>query len=358
MQDLALALIASASDDPILPALSTVLLRVVGIAERMLPFIIHLVLVREIGSKQIVRHELSEVFKNWFKAPPQPHAAEIRLLINTILYLRTQPLPQEATKADRDNWLDVDYAIAAEAATNAGMYKSALLFIEICSSRRSRVSRRLVFAEPTDLLMKIFKQIDDPDSFYGVQQPASLSHVMDRLDYEGDGFKSLLFHGAQFDGMMRTREKLRGKDSKGIVNALSLVNLNSISLSVLQGHQQSGIVGDSTKQIYRTARTLEQWDIPAPSGQKGEEATIFKTFQAINKNSDLLTIQQSIDTAFIDTLSQLIGGNIRGPSLHSLLRTLAILTEIDECMSVRNSEELEELWNRFQSRLPWMSAGR
>ena len=52
---------------------------------------------------------------------------------------------------------------------------------------------------PLQLQLSIYKNLDEPDSFYGVDRGSSLLSVLDRLDYEGDGVKSLLFRGARLD---------------------------------------------------------------------------------------------------------------------------------------------------------------
>ncbi len=54
--------------------------------------------------------------------------------MNAILYLRTQQLPGENSIADRIQWFELDLTLASSAATKCGMYKSALLFIELSSS--------------------------------------------------------------------------------------------------------------------------------------------------------------------------------------------------------------------------------
>jgi ataxia telangiectasia mutated family protein len=115
-------------------------------------------------------------------------ASHIKLLMNTLLYLRAQPYPRETSSADRMHWLDVDYAKAAEAAARCGMFKTALLFVEISVSESSRASRRSSASkstEPQEILLLILKHIDDPDIFYGLQQSASLATVLERHEKFG-----------------------------------------------------------------------------------------------------------------------------------------------------------------------------
>jgi ataxia telangiectasia mutated family protein len=319
-------------------------------------------LYREFGGQQTTRAQLSEVFRDWFRICNEATIPHVKVLINTILYLRTQPIPQEITIADREHWLDLDYGDLAEAAAKCKMFKTALLFIEIRSSQAAQASRRASGVQklppPTDLLLLVFKNIDDPDSFYGVGQESSLAAVMDRLEYERDGFKSLSFRGAHYDSQMRRKEDIDEVDSRGMIEALNILNLNGLSYSLLRSQLQDGRATDMFNSSYQTARKLEHWDIPAPVAHKTEAATVFRVFQCINSASDLATISRGLDTNFLDTMTQMTKESQTGSSLHSSLRTLAVLTEIDEAVNVEDASQLQEAWERMQSRNPWMRLGR
>ncbi|MDA4813876.1 hypothetical protein NY538_06170, partial [Enterobacter hormaechei] len=69
---------------------------------------------------------------------------------------------------------------------------------------------------PAELQLSIYKNIDEPDSYYGVQQPPTLSTVLDRLDYEGDGYKGVLFRSARLDSQMRRVSHALPADSQGL----------------------------------------------------------------------------------------------------------------------------------------------
>jgi len=56
-------------------------------------------------------------------------------------------------------------------------------------------------------------------------------------------------------------------------------------------------------------------------------------------------------------INQLIGGRQTASALHSTLRTLAVLTEIDEVIVSNGSDQLDEAWQKLQSREAWMLTG-
>ncbi len=361
IRDLALALAYSAQNDAILGALPRALLGVDGFAEQAFPYILHLILAREFAGQQVVRQAMSEACREWFRSCNTSTRPHIKLLLTTILYLRKQPIPNEATKADREQWLDLDYIEAANAAAACNMHKTALLFIEIGCSKPVSTSRRssiIRVQEPTDLLISIFRSIDEPDSFYGVQHQSSLRSIMDRLEYERDGFKSLFFRGAHFDSHMRLLDAPTANESNAIVNALNTLDLNGISHALLNNSQFSGTSGGSIESLFQTARKLEQWDIQTPKLQSTEASTIFRAFQSLNTMSEHTTISQALDCNILEVMTELQRRGHTGLSLHSSLRTLAVLTEIDELMSSKGLDDFHEAWSRMQARESWMHTGR
>ncbi|KAI9775556.1 MAG: Serine/threonine-protein kinase tel1 [Geoglossum umbratile] len=362
IRNLSISLAYAASDDAIIGALPVVLHGVDGLAEQLFPYILHVILRREFGGGQVTRAQLSEAFRDWFRTCTEATVPHVKALITTILYLRTQTIPHEVTTADRERWLDLDYGDLAEAAAKCRMFKTALLFIEIQSSKAAQASRRASGAQkpaqPTELLLLIFKHIDDPDSFYGVAQQSSLIAVMDRLEYERDGFKSLSFRGAHYDSQMRRKEDADEVDSRGMIEALNTLNLNGLSHSLLRSQLQIEHATDMFDSSYQTARKLEQWDIPAPATHKTEAATVFRAFQCINSSSDLPSISRRLDANFLDAMMQMTKKSQTGSSLHVSLRTLAVLTEIDEAVNAEDSGQLLETWERMRLRSPWMQLGR
>lgn len=361
IQRVCIALTSGTTDDPLLGGLPQLLATVTDLSERAFPYILHLVLLREAEGIRTARRIVSEACHTWFKACDETTAPHVKILLNAVLYLRSQSIPNESSKADRDRWLELDYTQAGAAAAKCSMFKTALLFVEISSSETARASRRSSAVKidvPTDLLLHLFQNIDDPDSFYGVQQPSSLSTMMNRLAYENAGFKSLSFRGAHYDSEMRYLKRADKSDEKGLLRVLDTLDLNGLSHSLLSNQLMADSGLDATDAMLRTARKLEQWDISVPMIPPTYAGTIFRAFQSLNSTSELPIILASINDGFLSLVRQLLDGRSIRSSVHANLGALAVLTEIDSVLASTTSEQLEETWIGLESRNPWMYTER
>lgn len=359
VQDLCVALARVAVDDPTLQELAPILGGVENLAEKSFPYVLHLVLLKEIGGHQATRRTVSAACLQWFRNCNEWTIPHVKILLKAILYLREQPLPHETAKADRSGWLELDYKLAAEAASKCSMFKTALLFLEVNYSEASKASRRssgIKVEDPTDLLIDIYESIDEQDAFYGVQQPSSLASMMARLEYENAGFKSLSFRGAHYDSRIRHLKGPYPEDEGSIVKILDTLDLNGLAQSFLTKTTTSE--SESIDSFLRTARKLEQWDISAPISHISTTSIIFRAFQSFNSSADLISLRSALDMGIQEALKILMGGNHTIPLLQTALSTLSILTEADEVFSSTGTKDLQETWSRFMSRNSWMDSAR
>ena len=359
VQQLCLALAAKAKDDVLLSALPYLLCRIDSICNALFPFVVHLTLLREINGEQVVRRILSTTCRNILDETADKYISHTRLLLRTIVYLREQPYPQEVTKSDRCQWLDIDYNQAASAAVRCSMFKTALLFLDISFSRAVKASRRVSavkIEEPTELLLQIYKNIDEQDAFYGVEQPSSLASMMTRLEYEHAGFKSLSFRGAHYDSQIKLAASTVQTDEEGMVQALETLDLNGLSQSLLG--RMTNLSPVSLRTMLNTARKLEQWDLSAPVAHANTASSVFRAFQGISNAQHAEVFSSVVDVAMSETMDILRSGDVAHSSIHQTLGTLAVLTEIDELCSVRDFEQLEDVWLRFEEREEWMHTER
>jgi ataxia telangiectasia mutated family protein len=364
IKDLAVSLCRTAAQDPVLGALSPLLVGISHMAEKLFPYILHLVLLMEFDTKRVIQEKMSTATMAWFSQISLARVPHIRILLQAILYLRSQPVPKEVTRVDRDRWLELDYLQASRAATVCGMYRSALLFAEASSGQPKvkTVSRRssvLMDAPklPVDLQLSIYKNLDEPDSFYGVDRGSSLASVIDRLDYEGDGVKSLLFRGARLDSQFRRSGALESSDSGGMVKSLITLNMNSVTHSLLSNDNFREIRSDVVENTLHTARKLEQWDVKAPETNHTESSTLFKAFQGLHYATSVAAAKKSFNNQFLTTMGFVTGKSSSSTSTRARLRTLAVLTEADEVISADHPDHLLDTWDRMKTREDWMRAG-
>jgi len=329
-------------------------------------FILHFILSTPSKSQHSIKKNISGAFATWFTETKAAGRDNLKMAINSILYLRTQKLRNEKSIADRSRWLDIDYLKAATAAKNCGMFKTSLLFTEqFCSepglsktSRRSSAIGHEPQEIPTDMLLTIFENIDDPDLYYGVQQDASLSTIQARLDYEKDGMKSLAFRGAQYDSHVRRRAPESVQDVQSLVSALDVLSFSGLSHTLIQAQPTVGMTAASLDSMFQTARKLEQWDIPVPTSRSSNAVTLYKAFQAVNTAPDYATVLRAINDGLDSTMASLVRDNLSVNALHGSLQTLAALVEMDEVLSSKGSLELEQIVNRFRGRQDWMKIGK
>jgi ataxia telangiectasia mutated family protein len=360
----AMALCRTAIEDPILGALSDLLCGINSMAEKLLPYILHLVLLDEFDGERKVRESVSAATMSWFQRCDHSTAPYVRILVQVVLYLRSQPVPREVTRVDRDRWLEIDYLRASQAATTCGMFRSALLFAETSSGQpivKSNSRRASVLVEapkiPASLQLSIYKNLDEPDSFYGVERGSNLLSVLDRLEYEGDGMKSLLFRGARLDSQMRRLDAFESSDSRGTVKSLIMLNMNSVTHSLLSNDQFRDIGDEVVESTLHTARKLGQWDIKAPETNHTEPSTLFKAFQGLYFSKSVTEAKEQFERQLLATMSFLSSQNDSSVPVKVRLRTLAALTEADEVIRAERSEHLLDTWDRMRSREKWMRAG-
>lgn len=363
LQDLCLAIALSASTDYLLGALHPVLKAEAVFAERLFPYLLHLSLSTFGESHEFSRKRLSKALCSWLQERSSESSPNVRILLNAILYLRTQRIDDERTTADRTKWLEIDYLQAAKAAIWCGMPKTALLFAEEISSSQVKSTRRSsavleASKVPSELLLEIFSSIDDPDMYYGVEQPATLDSILRRFEYERDGTKSLAFRGAQYDSHVRQNKDSAPSELFSLVKSLDVLNQSGLSHALLQNQQTVGMTTESVSSLFHTARKLEQWDLPVPATHTSDDLTIYKAFQAIHTAADRDKVTLALNEGLELTTRKLLGKSLNASTLHEALRTLASLTEADEVISSRTSVEFEEMTGRFDQRATWMKTGR
>ncbi|EHA54132.1 hypothetical protein MGG_14764 [Pyricularia oryzae 70-15] len=362
-QSMAVFLAKSVPSYTILAQLPPLLLKSKSFADRVFPFIVHLVLFLQLDTQQTVRRKLSDSLKEWLVMDTPVARENIKLLINTVLFLRTQPLPSETSIADRSTWLEIDLAALSTASTRCGMYKVALVFAEIAfseasqkTSRRSSAARDLDTTDSTEILLEIFENIDDPDAYYGLPQISNLDNVLSRLEYEKDGMKSLAFRGAQLDDHVRRRDSSATKDGQSMVRTLGELGLSGLAHSLLQ--TQQGLDGQSSSigSTFETARRLAIWNLPVPPNQDHRAVTMYKAYQSIHQATDLISAQQAVHQGLSSTIRYLTGSSLKAFHLRQHLGALAALTEIDESLTIQGS--VDGLCRRFEGRSEWMMSGR
>ncbi|KAI9894288.1 MAG: Serine/threonine-protein kinase tel1 [Vezdaea aestivalis] len=355
---LVMAICQLVSSDLLLRPVVKLVQQIPGFAEHAFPFILHHVLLQQFEKDQSVCQALSSTLEQVFESASGHSRDRVKLIITAILYLRSQPQPYEKNVTDRDHWLSFDYATAAQAAVDCNMVKTALMFYEIRVSRDENPSRRELKRRPpipSNLLLSIYTKIDEPDSFYGLQNHSGFASVLQQACHEEDGPKSLSMQAAILDANARFTEASDLGRIDGLINSFSLMDMNGMSLALLQGsrHTHSQKLNEN---LYTSARRLQQWNLPVPISDKSEAATIFRAFKLINRSPEN-QIRERLQNISVDVLSDMTFDVGLKVDISSAMRILAITSEIDDLLSCSGSDSLQETWCRMEKRQRWMSAG-
>ncbi|EME48007.1 hypothetical protein DOTSEDRAFT_167503 [Dothistroma septosporum NZE10] len=349
---------------PIVSTLCAIIQNVPGLATTLLPSITHILLVKEIDTG-VLRQEMSAAITDCLGETAELMHTKQQFLLRLLLYLKSQPYPEETTKVDRLQWLDIDWSFAANAGSRCYMPTSALLLAEFAApvqdiSRRSS-SRHSVFQShlvkvPEDLLISIYQQLEEPDSFYGVQQPASLDSLLNRLDHEADGFRSLMFRSAQMDSHMRSSGWIGDNDAIGMARSLSALNFNGLALTLLKSG--ASVSTNASDGLLAAARTLQQWDIMLPDAVNSDSATIFKAFQALSRASDAPQADAILRAAITDHARSGFTSDSATMPPKSWFHVMAMLTESRDLITSADQLEMVARWQLVQARQGWMQMAR
>ncbi|KAJ6144853.1 hypothetical protein N7470_008748 [Penicillium chermesinum] len=353
-RNMSLYLSTAAIGDPVIGCLRKILNVIPELAVQTLPYIVHDVLLAEGERNGPIRQVISDCFRSILhdvREESKPHAQTV---INCILYLRTQPAPQEASIIERDMWLDIDFGEASSAAHRCGLQKTSLLFLEIQVSRVVAVSRRSSVAKyepPIDLLHEVFKNIDDPDLFYGIQQNSSLENVMERLEYEGSGFKNLLFQSAQFDSEIQMSDS---PDPFRVLKALNSTNLQGIANTMLSAHGAAKEAPASFDSMLQAATNLQKWDVPVSSFDDSPSTTVFRAFQGLNTSSSGTEVAECVDDCLLRSVNSLVDSRRSAIQIRKKMRSLGILTEISDVILSASPQEFADQWDKIVARGAWL----
>ena len=363
-QSLSVTLCQHYTDVAILPALTTALQHSSELALELLPSIVHILLTKDVDKGQVLRSELSSAFAVYLADDSDASVSKQRYLMQLLLYLRSQALPGETTHADRLRWLDVDWLLAAQAADRCQMPHTALLFTESISqpthgsrraSSRASLSQVGIDQIPQELLLSTFKAVEEPDSFYGVEQPATLGSVLDRLDYEANGHRSLMFRSAQTDTELRRSHGLANLDGTGMVRSLSMLNLNSLTFALLS---RGFGTANASEELLNSARRLQQWDIMPPEAISQAKSSSFTALQELSRATDHVLMESKLKSIILDHSRPMTSLDRAEKPPHEWFSALASLAEADELLSKPGDQAVRLTRNRMTQRQTWMRMAR
>ncbi len=335
-------------DDPVLGSLHGFALTAPAMAGPLLPYVVHIVLAAEMDGAQPARAKLHETFSTMLRVRDSDSEEDVKLILSTLLYLRRCVLPNSTTKAQRSQWLEVDFGEAAIAASTFELWHEALLFLELqqshthLSTRSIRKSTRAGANGMPEVAAIVFENVDDPDFFYAGHEDMDLPSVIQRLEHEASGLKTLSFQSAVFDAAVRSHEdrETSGNTALSAARALNAANLRAISQAVTafaSGQSQSAL-GRETSDMYFD---LYDWNIRSGTGLGRETSCSLKSLRALTTGTSKEAMVQSLEVGLLECVKSLPSAKRLSQTHSKSLRNLATLAEARDALMLKGYENLD-----------------
>jgi ataxia telangiectasia mutated family protein len=347
----------AAARDPVLGFLKPLTHVLPASADILLPYAAHLILLNEANAQPIFKERLSQEFAKLLLPEAKPNQKARQLALKALLYLQRCRYPNEPNLSARYSWLDVDFGDAAVAAADCQMWHEALLLLELHQSqsqlqagRSSRRSFAMSNAVPSEVISRIYENVDDPDFFYGKQEDFDLAAVIGKMSHEGASQKSLSFHSAMLDSQI----KLHSQDQSLAVVAqmtaamLSAANMRGISEAVKQHYDSVGSIVSGQNES--GLQPGELWDVqPADNRMVSSKSMDFflrDLHNSSNKESVILEMDLSL-LSHVDDIKNQASDKTR---TSNVLSQLAALAEVKQILKSKRPEDLEAAWAAIEAR--------
>jgi ataxia telangiectasia mutated family protein len=240
------------------------------------------------------------------------------------------------------------------------MHKTALLLYEVARTieNESGSSEARPTPRNDDMLLLVYKAIDEPDSFYGIHEVNSIASVGDRLAYEGNVIQSLLFRGAQLDGLSRRDAQTDESTRAQLISAMGAANLNTIIQDLVTdvGGRDASVGPDNN--MYIAALQLNRWDVAVPADIKAPIAVLYRALQGVANARQLDDARFAVRAGLLDISADLRKSITVESTISDALSSLASLNEIDDLLASSGAEQLQAIVSMMEKREDWMITGR
>lgn len=349
--DLSEQMIVQADGDSLLSALRPII-RFADFTAKVLGSLAHLFLASESAASEDRRKWLSKALRDAFVQIPSVPVETTTRLLEVVTYLLNQPMRTEKTRAERFNWLNVDFLIVINKALDAGAPTHALYFseslpkIKPSSSRSARKSfgqcDTLVSDVSLDVLRSIYDAIGERDTVYCAERPPSMLSVLRKSDLEDDAFKSLVLHSACLDASFMMGSPDYVEHTAQMVKALGKMQLDSLVRQLVnQSRQFTDSGGD--RSALSPAQRLYEWDIGVPESSHIASVTLFTAFQGLDNSSTVADFRPELEMATAQVVNTAMATATSSSENDDLLQCLALITDIQSLMSCHDLPSLRSI---------------
>ncbi|KAL2429595.1 Serine/threonine-protein kinase tel1 [Exophiala dermatitidis] len=336
--------------DPVLSFLEPLISADPTCVGMVFPYAVHLALASDFNTAHTFRETLSQAFAEILQSEDNSSRQAQELVLRTILYLRECRISNEENNAQRNLWLDVDFGMAAVAATKCQMWHEALLFLELQHSQAQlqtgRLSRRsmvLTDAVPTELVSKIYENVDDPDFFYGKHQEFDLQSIIHKLNHEGASQKSLSFQSAMLDSqlMMNEQDQELGTVALTAASTLKAANMQGIAEAVSQYFEG---FGDGAQ------LSGGHWDVLTANESVTDSRNVTDLLRGMLSASTTEVLNKDLDRSLLSVVDKLRTETTDKSLMGSLLSHIAVLSEAKQIVRASTPGNLESIISAIERR--------
>lgn len=282
------------------------------LCQRSLVHLAHDCLEKCRARKDDLETQMTALFQECFKDYLSRSTEEIKICLSVLEGLRSVDRAGSSAIA-KFSWLQINYVYAAQAACHHEFLEDALLFLEILWLSGYSITTDIFISTQ----LRIYSQIEEPDSFYGVEQEPSLQTALVKAEYESSGNRALPMYTA----LQNADKRFRKHDSSELRHKIG-TSLRSLALDTINiDNGGTSMTLDESK--YESAWRLEHWDLPFSPSAAGCHQILYRVLCSLANVSwiDLKTAKPILQQAHVDIMSlsrQQSGRNVITASLMEL----------------------------------------
>lgn len=334
---------------PFYAQLTDILQSDIVFAEVILPILVHTLLIVEKANTESQAASYRTTLSNYFSKVLSSDLTSIpclRSIVGVILHLRHSSLSTKDALC-YNKWLDIDFTLLSRSAIICGAYTTALLFLELAAEdRTSGITRGDDDTSEEQILYEIYRHIDEPDGFYGIDDEDLHQFLMKRFHHEKQWEKAFRFHGATLEA-----GGAHASDAEGLVDSFHSFGFDRLAIDALQSLSSTNNGSSSSPSTsYRLGWRTETWDLP-DRDENTPGVSLYLALRAVHRERDSHIVNSIIQHGLSHEMSRL---RTLGPeNLAEIRETVQDLMSLREIAKWRTEAFQNHLHSRHLETAHW-----
>jgi ataxia telangiectasia mutated family protein len=312
-------------EDAFFAQLTSILQSTADFAEQILPVLVHTLLQAEQAREKVPDESYCLSLSSYFTSVLSSDSSSIsclRSIVNVVLHLRHFPLSHRDALS-YNKWLNIDFTLLARSAIKYGAYTTALLFLEIARDVPNSTRAEILWAEE-ETLYEIYRHIDEPDGFYGINDDDLHQFLIKRFHHEKQWEKAFQFHGAALEA-----GSTEPSDAEGLVKSFHSFGFDNLAIDALQSSTAID-TARTPNTSYRLGWRTETWDLP-DHGEGLLGSSLYVALRAVHRERDARSIDKIITGAIANEMERLRAlGSENFAEIREVVQELLCLREVKQ----------------------------